>query len=175
MAPDRRITQKRLSGCKKAKKRTTIIPCANADGLEKIELMIFGSRWKRRAFKKIKGAQLGFYYHANKKAWMTAGLFTERLKRFQAYVAKTPGRIFCFLLKIAVYMGKKKRYRLRQGLRFFTCRRAVLLKYTQWIPVLLRPLEWDTNGYIWSEPWTILTLILKKIYSGCFNSYEFFF
>lgn len=43
MAPDKTIALERLPGRKKAKERITIMPCANADGTEKIELMFIGS------------------------------------------------------------------------------------------------------------------------------------
>ena len=76
MAPNRTVAQKRLPGRKKAKERILIISCANTEGLEKIKLMIIGSSWKPRAFKKDTGAQLGFYYHANKKSEKTAEFST---------------------------------------------------------------------------------------------------
>lgn len=50
---------------------------SNADGSEKLPPMIIGKAQKPRAFQKKTGTQLGFYYRANAKAWMTAKLYQE--------------------------------------------------------------------------------------------------
>lgn len=54
--------------------------------------MVLGNALNPRVFEKKSGEQLGFDYHANKKAWMTTTLFFGWLRRFQDYVAKTPER-----------------------------------------------------------------------------------
>ena len=98
MAPDKTIAAEPLPGCKKAKERITFMPCANADGSEKFELMVIGHAWKPGVFKKKTGAELGFDYHANKKAWMTSTLFYDWLRRFHSYVCSSPGRKVLLLI-----------------------------------------------------------------------------
>ena len=98
MAPDKTIAAEPLPGRKKAKERITFMPCVNADGSEKFELMVIGHAWKPHVFKKKTGAELGFYYHANKKAWMTSTLFYDRLRRFHSYVCSSPGRKVLLLI-----------------------------------------------------------------------------
>jgi hypothetical protein len=68
-----------MSGVKGQKVRLTYAFTANADGSEKLEPMIIGKAHKPRAFGKKTGSQLGFYYHNNAKAWMTADLYQEWL------------------------------------------------------------------------------------------------
>ena len=68
MAPDRTIAREASPGRKMAKYRITILPCANADGSEKIELMVIGSSKMPRVLKKESGADHGFDYHSKKKA-----------------------------------------------------------------------------------------------------------
>lgn len=98
MAPTTTVAAAKLAGRKKEKERISVLACANAEGSEKFELMIIGKSRKPRAFKKRTGSELGFDYHANKKAWMTQTLFFEWLKRFDAYVARTQNRKVALLL-----------------------------------------------------------------------------
>lgn len=98
MAPDKAIEKERLYGRKKMKDRITFLPFANADGTEKLELMIIGRAARPRPFKKKSGAQMGFDYYSNTKAWMTSALFHEWLKRFSIFISKTPGRKGALLL-----------------------------------------------------------------------------
>ena len=63
-------------------------------------------------------AQLGFDYHANKNAWMTAEFFTDWLNQEEK---------FCFLLKTGAH-EREETLPSCQNLRFFACRRTVLLK-----------------------------------------------
>ena len=98
LAPDTATAQQALPGRKKAKHRITVMPCASADGTEKIELMVIGHSVRPRCIKKKTGRELGFDYHANKKAWMTATLFFEWLKRLERYIARTPGRKVVLLI-----------------------------------------------------------------------------
>lgn len=44
------------------KDRITLLVCANADGSEKVELMIIGTAKKPHPFKKKCGEELGFDY-----------------------------------------------------------------------------------------------------------------
>jgi hypothetical protein len=55
---------------------------ANADGSEKLPPIIIGKAQKPRAFQKKSGAQLGFYYQNNAKAWMTSSLYQEWLQQW---------------------------------------------------------------------------------------------
>ena len=71
MAPDKTIRLSALPGRKKQKDRITIMPCCNADGSEKMELMVIEKSKRPRVFKGKTGAELSFDYHNNKKAWMT--------------------------------------------------------------------------------------------------------
>ncbi|GLB34609.1 putative DDE superfamily endonuclease [Lyophyllum shimeji] len=79
MPPDRGLMDKPTSGVKGNKKRLTYALTANADGSEKLVPFIIGKAAKPRAFQKQTGAQLGFYYRNNVKAWMTAKLYQEWL------------------------------------------------------------------------------------------------
>jgi hypothetical protein len=75
--PDAGLSSKRLSGKKKDKSRITAFFVCNADGTEKHELFFIGRAMKPRCFGKKTPEALGFYYRANKKAWMTQKLFDE--------------------------------------------------------------------------------------------------
>lgn len=98
MPPDRTISQAAQPGRKKDKKRLTLLVCANATGTEKFPLLYIGNAKKPRCFKKKTGADLGFDYASNKKAWMTMDIFFEWLKRFDAFIARTPNRRILLLL-----------------------------------------------------------------------------
>ena len=77
------MAQEGFPGRKKAEEKIKILLYANTEGPQKNELIIIGSSWKPSAFKKNTGTQLGFDYHANKKAWMTAEFFTGWPKFFK--------------------------------------------------------------------------------------------
>lgn len=98
MPPDRTISAHPLPGRKKDKKRLTVLVCANASGSEKFPLMIIGNAQRPRCFRKLSGAQHGFDYWSNKKAWMTSALFFEWLGRFDCFIRQTPGRKVLLLL-----------------------------------------------------------------------------
>ena len=72
MAPDRKIAQERITGHKKVKETIIIVPYVNTEGSEKLEFMVVGSSWKPKASKKNTRSLLGFYYNANKKAWISS-------------------------------------------------------------------------------------------------------
>lgn len=82
MEPNTTIARERLLGRKKEKQRISVLACANGDGSKKFELIIIGSSWKPRSFKKKIGAEIGFDCRANRKAWMTRELLFAWLKRF---------------------------------------------------------------------------------------------
>ena len=80
---DKTLHQKgqECSGGKKAKMRLTISLCTNMVGDKETPLVI----WKTlnpRCFKRVNKKTLPVEYHANKKAWMTSGIFKTWLKKF---------------------------------------------------------------------------------------------
>lgn len=96
--PNWTLANTSVSGFKKEKSRLTFLACCNNDGSERLKLMVIGTANNPRAFKKKTGQELGFDYHANKKAWMTKELFFAWLNRFDQYVARKPGRKILLLL-----------------------------------------------------------------------------
>jgi hypothetical protein len=84
MAPDKGLSDRRLAGVKGNKNRLTYVFTANADGSEKLPAFIIGKAAQPRAFQKKSGAQLGFYYWSNSKAWMTAQLYQEWIQQWDS-------------------------------------------------------------------------------------------
>lgn len=82
MPPDRGLADKKSSGVKGKKVRLTYLLTSNADGSEKLPPLIIGKAKKPRAFQNKTGAQLGFNYRNNAKAWMTANLYQEWLRQW---------------------------------------------------------------------------------------------
>jgi hypothetical protein len=68
------------SGTKGNKKRLTYAVTTNADGTEKLPPFVIGKAARPRAFQKKTGAQLGFYYRNNTKAWMVTKIYQEWLR-----------------------------------------------------------------------------------------------
>lgn len=99
MAPDRTIAARQLAGMKKEKTRMTVALCANADGSEKLEPFFIGHYLKPRAFQKKSGANLGLYYRANSKAWMTGVLFQEWLLILDKRMSLQNRKILCHVVK----------------------------------------------------------------------------
>lgn len=62
-------------GRKMSKDRLTFMPCSNASGTHKLELLVIGKSKNPRAFKNVKHLPVK-YKHQN-KAWMTRELFSE--------------------------------------------------------------------------------------------------
>lgn len=87
-----------MSGQKKTKERLSVLACTNEEGSERIPLMFIGTAWKPRVFKKKNGTELGLDYHANNKGWMTLLLFNDCLRRFDAYISRTPNRKVALLI-----------------------------------------------------------------------------
>jgi len=77
MAPDRGLSDRKQSGVKGKKVRLTYALTSNADGSEKLRPFAIGKAAQPRAFNKKSGAQLGFYYQNNAKAWMTTHLYQD--------------------------------------------------------------------------------------------------
>jgi DDE superfamily endonuclease/Tc5 transposase DNA-binding domain len=88
MAPDRTIARQRLEGAKKDKTRITIAFTCNATGTDRFEPLFIGHSAKPRCFKKKSGAELGFFYLHNEKAWMTAIFFQQYLFRLNEHVKR---------------------------------------------------------------------------------------
>ena len=84
MPPDQGLMNEPMSGVKGDKKQLTFAFTMNADGSEKLPPFIIGKAEKPRAFQKKSGAQLGFYYRSNAKAWMTTRLYQEWLYDWDA-------------------------------------------------------------------------------------------
>jgi hypothetical protein len=82
MPPDRGLANKKSSGVKGTKVRLTYLLTSNADGSEKLPPLIIGKAKKPRAFQNKTGAQLGFQYQNNAKAWMTANIYREWLQQW---------------------------------------------------------------------------------------------
>ncbi|KNZ72527.1 Tigger transposable element-derived protein 6, partial [Termitomyces sp. J132] len=82
MPPDQGLSDKQHAGVKGRKVRLTYAFTANADGSEKLCPMVIGKANMLHAFQKKTGAQLGFDYHSNAKAWMTASLYQNWLEQW---------------------------------------------------------------------------------------------
>jgi hypothetical protein len=61
--------------------------CYNADGLDKLPLLVIGKYENPRYFKNVNRDSFGCKYRSNPKAWMTQVIFLEWLKRFDARMA----------------------------------------------------------------------------------------
>ena len=68
---------KQMSGKKKEKFHITLRLAANADGSEELPLFYVGQSQRLRCFNNVPPQKSGFYYHNNKKAWITMELFKE--------------------------------------------------------------------------------------------------
>ena len=82
MVPDRGLSDHKQSGVKGKKIRLTYAFTSNANGSEKLQPFIIGKAAWPRAFNKQSGAQLGFYYRNNAKAWMTAHLYQDWIEQW---------------------------------------------------------------------------------------------
>ena len=82
MAPDRGLSDHKQSGIKGKKNRLTYAFTSNADGSEKLPPFVIGKAARPRVFKKKTGAQLGFNYRNNAKAWMTAHLYQDWIQQW---------------------------------------------------------------------------------------------
>jgi hypothetical protein len=82
LIPDRGLSDRKQSGVKGKKLRLTYAFTTNADGSEKLPAFIIGKAARPRAFNKKTGAQLGFYYRNNAKAWMTAQLYQDWIQQW---------------------------------------------------------------------------------------------
>jgi len=67
-------SEKSADGWKKAKDRITFMPCANASGTHKLQLLVIGKSKQPRAIRKVK---VPVVYKGQSRAWMTKALFHE--------------------------------------------------------------------------------------------------
>lgn len=96
MPPDRGLSNKKQAGLKSVKNRITYAFTVNADGSEKKEPFIIGKAAQPRSFKKKTGAQLGFHYRHNAKAWMTTPLYQDWIRKWDREL-KEEGRFILLL------------------------------------------------------------------------------
>lgn len=85
-------------GHKKDKTQIKFFECCNADGYEKMPLMVIGTVLNPRPFKKNSGQELGFDYHAKKKALMNTGLLYGWQIRFDNNIGRKKGQKMSFLI-----------------------------------------------------------------------------
>jgi hypothetical protein len=81
------LATKQLQGHKQNKECLTLAVCCNADGLDKLPLLVIGKYENPRCFKNVNRDNFGCKYRSNSKAWMTQVIFLEWLKRFDARMA----------------------------------------------------------------------------------------
>lgn len=84
VTPDKTLKSKgeKFVGSKLSKDRITVLVAANMNGTEKRKLLVIGKSKNSRCFKNIK--QLPVTYKANESAWMTAQLFEEEVRKWDA-------------------------------------------------------------------------------------------
>ncbi|KAI7340379.1 hypothetical protein KC315_g724 [Hortaea werneckii] len=82
--PERSLSTHRIAGIKSDKARITLHFCVNASGNHKLKPWIIGQYQKPTCFRaaRIEPERLDCIYRWNKKAWMTAEIFTEWLRWF---------------------------------------------------------------------------------------------
>ena len=83
IAPDRGLSDRTQSGAKGNKSGLTYTLTANVDGFEKLPPFIIGKAARPSAFDKRSGAQLGFCYQNNAKAWMTTQLYQDWIRQWK--------------------------------------------------------------------------------------------
>lgn len=71
--------EKSAPGRKVAKERITFMPCSNATGMHKLDLLVIGKSRKPRAFKNV---TLPVKYMNQGRAWMTCEVFKEWYRNF---------------------------------------------------------------------------------------------
>ncbi|EIW56512.1 DDE-domain-containing protein [Trametes versicolor FP-101664 SS1] len=82
LPPDRGLSDKATAGVKGKKVHLTYAFTANADGTDKLPPFVIGKWKKPRPFAGKTGAQLGFRYRNNAKAWMTTVLYQEWIQEW---------------------------------------------------------------------------------------------
>jgi hypothetical protein len=85
---DNSLATKQLEGRKQNKERLTPAVCYNANGLDKLPLLVIGKYENPCCFKNVNRDSFGCKYRSNSKAWMTQIIFLEWLKGFDARMAR---------------------------------------------------------------------------------------
>ncbi|RHY01755.1 hypothetical protein DYB25_012244 [Aphanomyces astaci] len=80
LSPYRSITRNHVLGTKKSSKRITLALTTNANCSDVVDPLFIGTAVQPRCFESRTGAQLGYDYHASKKAWMNGRIFNSFLK-----------------------------------------------------------------------------------------------
>lgn len=79
---------------KMSKERVTVLVGANMSGSEKLPLLVIGKSTKPRCFK---NAKVPIDYTVNAKAWMTAMVFEEWLKKWNARLKSSRRRVLLYV------------------------------------------------------------------------------
>lgn len=97
LMPDKSYVFKgeKCHGGKLSKERVTVLVAANADGSEKLPLLMLGKSPRPRCFKNIK--RLPCEYKNQARAWMTGDLFVTWLKDLDQKMVKTNRKILLFV------------------------------------------------------------------------------
>lgn len=98
MAPDRTLLSQTLDGRKKESIWMSYLACSNADGSDKVLLLTIDSAVRLQCFNNTSGDKLGFYYRANKKAWITSTIFLNGYSFFSAHIWKEKDRKIILLM-----------------------------------------------------------------------------
>lgn len=86
---------KKCYGGKLSKERISVMVMANSDGTEKYPLLAIGKFANPRCFKNIRRKPIS--YDFNKKAWMTATIFTSWIRKFDAQMSYQKRNVILFL------------------------------------------------------------------------------
>ncbi|CAF1058709.1 unnamed protein product [Brachionus calyciflorus] len=81
LQPNRTLASQAVNGIKSSKERLSVGVCSNADGSDKCRLVVIGKFVKPRCFGNF-DPNNHVNYFANQKAWMTSGIFTQWLEKF---------------------------------------------------------------------------------------------
>jgi len=82
MTRDRGLSDSKQPGVKGNKTQLTYAFTSNANGSDKLPPFIIGKAAHPQPFQNKTGAQLGFYYRNNAKAWMTAQLYQDWIQQW---------------------------------------------------------------------------------------------
>lgn len=91
------IRAENVKGTKKEKDRITVLCCANADGSERLPLLVIGKSACPRCFKGINVKALPCIYRSQRKAWMSVELFQEFLSGLDSKMKKQDRNILLIL------------------------------------------------------------------------------
>ncbi|KAM3936770.1 tigger transposable element-derived protein 4-like [Leptodactylus fuscus] len=97
LMPNRTIAVKgeKCHGGKMSKERITVLVTTNADGSEKIPILVIGKYKKPRCFKNVR--TLPCEYKNNTKAWMTGDFFVQFLRALDAKMGTRNRKVALFL------------------------------------------------------------------------------